>query len=582
MIDNESNDSAVPRLALEPGDINDHTTRMQPAFLMDLLPNLADAAVTPVTKQAPEVVDDMIGRQLGGHVIEALIGQGGMGQVYLARNRRMDHKAAVKVLLPEHSRNPRTVDRLFQEAKAAAAVDDPNIIDITGAGEFSDGRCYLVMPFIEGTSLAELCDRKPLMSLEVAATILLQICGGLDAAHRNGIIHRDIKPHNILVGPRQRREHFVKIADFGIAKLLDPHLAGQFRTHTRALMGTPGYMAPEQARGDRMIDARADVYATATVAYRMLTGRRPYEDEVLFALIEKQAINAPFPRPRELRPDIPAEWDHAIMDGLVNNRDKRMATIREFALRLAGGLPNGDQLLQLLVPQLAASPLPPTALTLDRYLDHDVDRRVAAQTGSSKSVGWRGYKSTLQVLGLVMASLLVGGVTGAAWVRSSLQTASPTSPPVIAASPLAVTAPFAPNSDRVPPVVTAPVSPATAAGTLPANAAAVAPLPGLVATAAQDTPTAAAPNSSAAAPTVTPAPAATPESNAPGVLKVVVLPWGAVWVNGKARGDSPATMTLPPGKHRVRISNGHDTKTLDVVVLSSRSVVINETLTAAP
>jgi eukaryotic-like serine/threonine-protein kinase len=317
-----TNDAAPGPVMGTPNDVleaDDRTSRVVPPYTGGLPPLPIDkdpgtvqlskaprvAARSPVTVTRPPepgVPDELIGRRCGGYVIESLIGRGGMGEVYEARNPRVGKRVAVKVIVAEHSRSPANVDRFLQEAKAAAQIDDPNIIDFLDASEFDDGRTYLVMPFVEGCSLEDLCDQLGPIPLDVAATILLQICGGLEAAHRNGIVHRDVKPQNILVGPRQQRQYFVRIVDFGIAKLLDPQLAGKFVTHTRALMGTPGYMAPEQARGDRNVDARADVYAVATVAYRMLTGRRPYMDESLFGLIEKQATNAPFPRPREQYP----------------------------------------------------------------------------------------------------------------------------------------------------------------------------------------------------------------------------------------------------------------------------------------
>jgi serine/threonine protein kinase len=377
---------------VEMNDAEDRTSRMgsEPALELPPLPvettpghlRLVPKGETLTRPPTGMPVDELIGRKCGGYVIDALLGEGGMGKVYRATNPRMGKRAAVKVIRPDHSSNPQTVDRFLQEAKAAAQIDDPNIIDLLDANELDDGRAYLLLPFVEGISLEELCEQLVVMPLEVAATILFQICSGLDAAHQHGIIHRDIKPHNILVGRRQQREHFVRIVDFGIAKLLDPHLAGQFKTQTLALMGTPGYMSPEQSAGGRNIDARADVYAVGVVAYRMLTGRRPYMEDSLYALIERQVSDAPFPRPRELRPDLPIEWDEAIMAALANKRDQRLATVRELALRLARGLPEGEQMLRALAPRLAASPLPPTAATLNPFLDHDIARRTGSNAAT--------------------------------------------------------------------------------------------------------------------------------------------------------------------------------------------------------
>ncbi len=407
---------------VEMDDAEDRTSRVDAVLPVELPPlpvdttpghlRLVPRSTTVTRPPTGAPVDELIGRRCGGYVIDALLGEGGMGKVYLATNPRMGKRAAVKVILPEHSKSPQTVDRFLQEAKAAAQIDDPNNIDLLDASELEDGRAYLLMPFVEGTSLEELCERFVMLPLEVAASILFQICSGLDAAHQHGIIHRDIKPHNILVGPRQQREHFVRIVDFGIAKLLDPHLAGKFKTQTKALMGTPGYMAPEQAAGGRNIDARADVYAVGVVAYRMLTGRRPYTADSLYELIESQASDAPFPRPRELRPDIPAEWDDAIMAALANKRDRRLATVRELALRFARGIPQGEQMLRALAPRLAETRLPPSAPTLAPFLDHDVARRAGSERLSAAAPHRRIGLAAWQLVALVGITVGLGALVG--------------------------------------------------------------------------------------------------------------------------------------------------------------------------
>lgn len=439
---------------VEMDDAEDRTSRVDAVLPVELPPLPVDttpgllrlvprsATVTRPPTGAP--VDELIGRRCGGYVIDALLGEGGMGKVYLATNPRMGKRAAVKVILPEHSKSPQTVDRFLQEAKAAAQIDDPNIIDLLDASELEDGRAYLLMPFVEGTSLEDLCERFVMLPLDVAASILFQICSGLDAAHQHGIIHRDIKPHNILVGPRQQREHFVRIVDFGIAKLLDPHLAGKFKTQTKALMGTPGYMAPEQAAGGRNIDARADVYAVGVVAYRMLTGRRPYTADSLYELIESQASDAPFPRPRELRPDIPAEWDDAIMAALVNKRDKRLATVRELALRFARGIPQGDQMLRALAPRLAETKLPPSAPTLAPFLDHDIARRAGSGRLQAAAPRRRIGLAAWHLAALVCVTVGLGLVVG-----SQLRTAD--SPPSDGTGNVAIAPTAAQQSSNAPP-----------------------------------------------------------------------------------------------------------------------------------
>jgi serine/threonine-protein kinase len=499
-----------------------------------------------------------MGRRCGGYVIEGLLGEGGMGKVYLASNSLMGKRVAVKVILPEHARHPLNVDRFMQEAKAAAQIDDPNIIDVLDASKLEDGCPYLVMPFVDGTSLEDLCGQMGPMPLDVAATILLQICGGLDAAHRHDIVHRDIKPHNILVGRRQQREYFVRIVDFGIAKLLDPHLAGKFKTQASSLMGTPGYMSPEQAKGDRNVDARADVYAVAVVAYRMLCGRRPYLDEGLYTLLEKHATDAPFPRPRALRPDIPVEWDEAIMAALANDRNKRIATARELAQRLARGLPGGEQMLRMLVPRLVESPLPPDARTLDPFLDHDIARRTASPR--SQPHLRRRCRAMSAFAGL--AWFAFGGVAGTAGTLCGPRM-SPEQPEIASSRP------------------------ASSGDPAPEGALGAAGVPG-----AAETPgTAGAPGTAAPAPpplrqqpqhqtgTLANLPAAPSVPQPPGTILVNVSPWAYVSVDGKRVGITPYRGTFSPGKHRVSLTNASGgSKTLIVNVSSSRTSVLDETL----
>jgi serine/threonine protein kinase len=601
----------------------DLTSRMDPPVAVELPPlpvettpghlRLVPKAVTVTRPPTGAPSDELIGRSCGGYVIEKLLGEGGMGKVYSATNPRMGKRAAVKVILPEHSKNPHTIIRFLQEARAAAQIDDPNIIDLLDANEFEDGRPYLLMPFVEGTSLEELCDRLVMLPLDMAASILFQICGGLDAAHHHGIVHRDIKPQNILVGPRHQRAHFVRIVDFGIAKLLDPHLAGTFKTQTKVMMGTPGYMAPEQASGERDVDARADVYAVAVVAYRMLTGRRPYMAETLYALIENQASNAPFPRPRELRPDIPAAWDEAIMAALVNKRDQRLATVREFALRLAHGIPDGEPMLRALAPRLAESPLPPNAATLDLFLDHDIARRTGSQRPQAGPRRRRVSFAAWQLATLAILLLGFGGVVGGN-LRGPLEQAAQSPPvPVAASTPSKSSTPSAakevlqnaappgsqatpPSGEAAPPHPAAPVEPHEVAAVV-SPAPAAPPAPERVTSRAAPAGEARGRGSSAVgAKTVrSPAveaplvgggsgsagakPATGPLSRdeaarlarvGVGMLIVNAQPWAEISINGRLEGFTPRRKKLPAGRYTVRMTKNERSEQVEVTVTAGQ------------
>jgi serine/threonine protein kinase len=604
----------------ELGTAEDRTSRVEPSSFLELPPLPVETApgVRGVLHLAPKPpatavslsgarVDDLIGKHCGGYVIEALLGEGGMGKVYLANNPHLGKRAAVKVLQSKLLFRSDIVDRFLQEARAAAHIDDPNIIDVLDANQLDDGRAYLLMPYVEGVSLEDLCERKGLMTLQDAAPILLQICSGLHAAHHHGIIHRDIKPQNILVGRRRHLEHFVRIVDFGIAKLLDPELARKNETHSMAVMGTLGYMAPEQARGEKKIDSRADVYAVGVVAYRMLTGRRPYMDESLFGLIGNHATNAYFPRLRELRPDLPLEWDEAIMEALANDKAERLTSVRELALRLARGIPEGEQMLRLLAPQLSESPLPPHARTLDPYLDHDIARRSGSQRRQSEQIHHQGAGRAQPRRGLVavgaLSLLLVGCLIGLGLSSRS----SPTLVPAGPSAPSIAMAPASPPAPAQPSAAPAEISPATVPGAPavgspppappPASAPAAIPpppdeerstTPARAASKERPTPVGKTARSS---PSQASASAASgsrasggqlPKDDAAslarlglGVLVVKVQPWALLTINGAQEGYAPKRKEMPAGRYVIHIATkNNQSEVVEVTVTPGKVTTV--------
>lgn len=292
-----------------------------------------------VTTTIPPRNDEMFGRKAGDYVIDGLIGEGGMGAVYrgtcvLAGGKR----AAIKVMHGEYTENPEAAVRFGREAVTAGAVKDLNVLDIYGAGRFAeDGRMYIVMPYVDGGSLEDLCRRVGRLPVETMIPVMFQVCSGLDAVHAVGIIHRDVKTQNILVSRDYGREHHVYICDFGIAKLLATYLdVDRARlTRTRATLGTPGCMSPEQARGEPDVDARADVYSVGMVMYRALLGRLPFEAANMFEMLEMQAKRVRISRPRELRPDLPKIVDELIMSCLEHEKRQRPGSMFIVAQTLA-------------------------------------------------------------------------------------------------------------------------------------------------------------------------------------------------------------------------------------------------------
>ncbi|KAB2899443.1 MAG: serine/threonine protein kinase, partial [Kofleriaceae bacterium] len=248
----------------------------------------------------------MIGTVVGAWKIEERLGEGGMGTVYAARHTTMGRRGAVKVLKAEMTRQPETVQRFFNEARAAAAIESPGIVDVFDMGQTADGTAYLVMELLEGESLAQRLRRTRGMAAETAARLARQIAGALAAAHERGIVHRDLKPDNIFLVPDAETTagERVKLLDFGIAKLHGELAADAPVTHTGALFGTPVYMSPEQCKGGVAVDHRADLYALGCILYQMLCGRVPFLAAGLGELLSMHMFEKPAP-PRSLVPSVP-------------------------------------------------------------------------------------------------------------------------------------------------------------------------------------------------------------------------------------------------------------------------------------
>ncbi|HEY5284271.1 MAG TPA: serine/threonine-protein kinase, partial [Polyangia bacterium] len=222
----------------------------------------------------------MIGERYGNYQALSLLGEGGMGAVYLAEHPGIGRRVAIKVLKSELGHDPQLLTRFLNEARAANAIRHPNIIEVLDSGTTERGASYLVMELLEGESLSGRIKRLSRLDERSAIEIAMQTASGLGAAHAKGIIHRDLKPDNLFVIPEESdaaRER-VKILDFGIAKL---HLlAGDsLKTRTGTLMGTPVYMSPEQCLGTKEVDHRSDIYSLGIIIYEMLTGRPPFISE---------------------------------------------------------------------------------------------------------------------------------------------------------------------------------------------------------------------------------------------------------------------------------------------------------------
>lgn len=268
---------------------------------------------------------------LGPYRLLSLLGAGGMAQVYRAFDPRLEREVAVKILSPALAGQAGFLERFKREARAAAQLDHPNILPIFDFGE-EHGVTYVVMPLIEGGTLRDRLVQRGVCSLRESLTILSQVALGLHEAHEHGLVHRDVKPANILLAPNGR----ALLADFGIAcVIVDTHDMGL--TQNGMGIGTPEYMSPEQARGE-VVDRRADVYALGIVLFQVLTGQVPFSDDDGLAIAYKQVYEAP-PAPRRLNSTIPPAVEAVILKALAKAPEARYQTAAEFAEALDRAVP---------------------------------------------------------------------------------------------------------------------------------------------------------------------------------------------------------------------------------------------------
>jgi serine/threonine-protein kinase len=289
-----------------------------------------------------------LGTAIGNYRLDKILGRGGMGTVYSGEHIYIKKAVAVKVLHPQFARFQEAIHRFLREARAASAINHANIVDVTDFGILPDGPVYFVMEYLEGKSLEDLIEKEGAVELHRALNIANQIALALEAAHNLGVIHRDLKPDNIMllkrpgrrdlvrmapdqswITEREESYDFVKVLDFGIAKTLVPdELLAE--TVQGAVFGTPEYMSPEAARGED-VDHRADVYSLGVILFDMLCGRPPFEAPQSSEVLSMHIHNAP-PSPREFAPhrEITEMAEAVILKAMQKDAGRRYQNMTEF------------------------------------------------------------------------------------------------------------------------------------------------------------------------------------------------------------------------------------------------------------
>jgi serine/threonine-protein kinase len=368
----------------------------------------------------------MIGQSIGNYRVTRLLGEGGMGMVYLAEHPTLGRRAAVKVLHPDLVASHEMIERLFNEARAANAIGHPGIVEVSDLGLLPSGTPYIVMEFLEGQSLgARMSGGGGRLSLRATLEIADQAASAVGAAHAKGIIHRDLKPDNLFLTPDPQwpgRER-LKVLDFGIAKLAQrPATAADVRTRTGAILGTPRYMSPEQCRDSRDVDHRTDIYSLGVILYEMLAGTPPFVSSS-WGEMAHMHIGVKPPDLRELCPDVPQSIERAVARALEKEPDARFQSMGELRQALDGTLAHEKTIPGTLswsagpLPgaTLADAPEPASTLRFDAPAVTQPIRRTTL-AGAASEMGRPPGTSVLPQHSRRMVPVLVAGLIGVAIV----------------------------------------------------------------------------------------------------------------------------------------------------------------------
>jgi serine/threonine-protein kinase len=345
--------------------------------------------------EEPQSGDPLVGALLGGsyRVTESLAA-GGMGQVYLAEHARLERRLVVKILHESHAHSKAALERAEREARATSRIRSPHVVELVDFVRAPDGRPGIVMPFLDGEDLHERLERLGKLKVADAARIAMEICTGLIAAHATGVVHRDLKPSNVFLARLDGGGERATILDFGVAKLADVE---SNLTQAGGFVGTPAYMAPEQALRASTVDARADVYAVGAVLYHMLVGQPPYGREdattTFMALLKGEP-----PKARSIEPSVPEALEALLEQAMARELSARVGSAEELRSRLAP-----------FAGPSAASRIAPSAPVVE-----SPSRERTLPTVKTERPGAPSRFARPRAI----AQLLAGSVVGAAWLAA--------------------------------------------------------------------------------------------------------------------------------------------------------------------
>ncbi|HVR64811.1 MAG TPA: serine/threonine-protein kinase [Polyangia bacterium] len=386
----------------------------------------------------------LLNQTIGNYKVIKLLGEGGMGAVYLAEHPVIGRKVAIKVLHISLARDPEIVARFFNEARAIHTIGHQNIVEILDFGQTPEGQPYFIMEYLSGESLNDRIARGPMAPMEVA-DIANQICRALSAAHAKGVVHRDLKPHNVHVSAEEDGTLVVKLLDFGVAKILGAAESGgqSVKTRTGSLMGTPLYMSPEQCRGSGTLDHRTDIYSLGVMIYEMLAGRPPFNAEGVGELFAKHMLEPPPPL-LDVAPETPPVMAAVVMKALAKELEQRYPTMEAFRVALvngASGVKVPTIMRTAVTRPTGTTPRPPVqqSTTLSAASSEIEDDLAVPKRRSGVAVG--------------ALALVAAGVLAVVFLRKPSPEPAAPAPAPVAANP-APTTPPAPTPPPAPATVT--------------------------------------------------------------------------------------------------------------------------------